>query len=129
MVTRVIHLLENDPFRWVVEGMRKFGIGSIVIINEELQPVDILTEQDVIDALTEGLTDYSIREVLNILKGPERELITVQEDTPIEEVIKIFSQKGIKHLPVVDKKGRLVGIVSASDIINNLNKLLPLRKF
>ena len=42
--------------------------------------------------------------------------ITVFEDTPVFEIASIFAEKNINRVPVVDKKGHLVGIVARADI-------------
>lgn len=47
-----------------------------------------------------------------------RELITVSPDTDITEAAKILLDKHINGLPVVDKNGKLVGIICQSDLIS-----------
>jgi len=44
--------------------------------------------------------------------------VTVREDAYLLEVIKLLSENEINRLPVIDTKGRLVGIVARSDILN-----------
>ncbi|CAA7614365.1 CBS domain-containing protein [Magnetospirillum sp. UT-4] len=48
-----------------------------------------------------------------------RDLITVAEDTPIEDVVDLFERRRVKRVPVV-RGGRVVGIVSRSDLIKTL---------
>jgi acetoin utilization protein AcuB len=45
-----------------------------------------------------------------------KDLITAGPDTTILEVKKIMTEKAIRHLPIVDAVGKLVGIVSDRDI-------------
>ncbi|MFN2244107.1 MAG: CBS domain-containing protein [Anaerolineae bacterium] len=45
------------------------------------------------------------------------DVITVSPDLPIAEGLELMRQKKIHRLPVVDKKGRLAGIVSHSDLL------------
>ena len=47
------------------------------------------------------------------------ELITITENTSIRDAIKIFSNNQISGLPVLDQEDTLVGVISASDIIQN----------
>lgn len=42
---------------------------------------------------------------------------TVSVDTPVTEALSLMRQKHIRRLPVVDKKGRLAGIVSEKDLL------------
>jgi len=43
--------------------------------------------------------------------------ITVTEDTPVDEALKLMRDKKVRRLPVLDKKGELVGIVSEKDLL------------
>lgn len=52
--------------------------------------------------------------VKDIMTSPA---ITTSADAEIREVAKILDEKRIKRLPVVDKEGRLIGIISRADII------------
>jgi acetoin utilization protein AcuB len=43
--------------------------------------------------------------------------ITITEDTPINEAVKLMRDKKVRRLPVLNKKGELVGIVSERDLL------------
>lgn len=44
-------------------------------------------------------------------------LFSLDEDEPISKVINRFREKGFDHVPVLDKKGNLIGIVSTTDLL------------
>jgi acetoin utilization protein AcuB len=44
--------------------------------------------------------------------------ITAPPDMPIQEALKLMRSRGIRRLPVVDKKGKLIGIVSDRDLLH-----------
>ncbi|UBF27690.1 CBS domain-containing protein [Kovacikia minuta CCNUW1] len=46
-----------------------------------------------------------------------RDPITVQSDTPLTEVIRILAERRISGLPVVEQTGKLVGVVSETDLM------------
>ena len=46
----------------------------------------------------------------------QRNPVTIGPDTTFTEARKLIHDKGIRHLPVIDKKNKLVGIVTLSDI-------------
>jgi len=52
-----------------------------------------------------------------------RDLITVSPDTEIVHAAKLLLEKGINGIPVVDKKGELVGIICQSDLIAQQKRL------
>jgi acetoin utilization protein AcuB len=45
-----------------------------------------------------------------------KNVYTVNSDSPLSEAVKILREKKIKHLPVVDKKHAVVGVLSDRDI-------------
>ena len=45
-------------------------------------------------------------------------VITVTPDVPINEALNIMKSDNIRRMPVVDKNGKLLGIVSAKDLLN-----------
>ncbi len=47
------------------------------------------------------------------------ELVTIKENISIRDAIKIFSSNKISGLPILDQDYKLVGVISASDIIKN----------
>jgi acetoin utilization protein AcuB len=45
-------------------------------------------------------------------------VITAKEDTSFQDALKLMHEKGIRRLPVLNKQGKLVGIVSESDLLH-----------
>ncbi|MGQ9594657.1 MAG: CBS domain-containing protein [Anaerolineae bacterium] len=46
-----------------------------------------------------------------------RHPITIQEDERVEEALQLMRKERVRRLPVLDKKGKLVGIVSEKDLL------------
>ena len=49
-----------------------------------------------------------------------KDVVTVEEETPLENIATIMAEKKIHHLPVV-KEGKLVGIIGKKDIIKGIS--------
>ena len=47
-------------------------------------------------------------------------LVTIGVDAPIDEALEIATEQRIRHLPVVDAKGTLVGLVTQSSLLHAL---------
>jgi CBS domain-containing protein len=77
--------------------------------------VGIITELDLLTAVAGGkeLVKTTVEEIMS------REVVTVSPDTPATEIIQIMGDKNLLRVPVV-KEGKLVGIVSRSDILRSL---------
>ena len=48
-----------------------------------------------------------------------KDILKVQEDWSIQRLIEIFSENSISGAPVISQEGKLVGVVSLTDIIRN----------
>ena len=46
-----------------------------------------------------------------------RDVITVQPQTPLNQAIQILAERRITGLPVVDDAGKLVGVISETDLM------------
>jgi CBS domain-containing protein len=46
-----------------------------------------------------------------------RDPITVRPETPLKEVIQLLAERRISGLPVIDQAGKLVGIISETDLM------------
>lgn len=99
--------------------------------------VGVVTEADVL-AMTGIRRDFTFRDLIGHLTGepirpPEQACtvrdvmsspaIVVRPETDITEAARLLKEKRIKRLPVVDEKGRLVGIVSRRDVIQAVGAL------
>ena len=107
----VVTVRPNLSLREASKIMSKFGIGSLVVVEDE-NLVGIITSTDIIKAVAEGkdVDNTLVSEVMS------KDVITVDPDESLEEAVEKMMEKNIKRLPVVEG-GKLVGIITASDII------------
>jgi CBS domain-containing protein len=47
----------------------------------------------------------------------QRKVVSVAPDTPLSEVVSVLADQHISGLPVVDHDGRLLGVISSSDVL------------
>ena len=88
--------------------MREYHIGGIPVIDEQGMLVGIVTNRDL---RFETDMDRKIDEVMT-----KDHLITTSSTTHLDEATNILQTYKIEKLPVVDKKGKLVGLVTYKDI-------------
>jgi CBS domain-containing protein len=80
-------------------------------------PVGIVTDRDIVVAIVALGLDSAVLTVGDIM-GPELE--TVLEDQGVFETIYQMRRAGVRRIPVVNKQGYLVGIISIDDLIQLL---------
>ena len=127
MTNNVKLATENQTIRVVCRMMYEYNIGSIVILKDSTfgnaegeRPIGIVTERDIVRLIGHSdplLIDAPVREVMS---SP---LITINPNSSIRDAMESMQQKDIRRLPVVDNKGKMVGIITAKDIIKAFMKV------
>lgn len=111
MRTEVLTVTKGVNVARAAKLMASKDVGSIVVVDGE-KPVGILTEKDLLmKVVSEDLKPSKVR-VGKIMSAP---LITIDPDVDIVEAAKMMASHKIRRIPVV-KNGKLVGIVTSSDI-------------
>ena len=120
MTTNVKTIRPEDTVKKLAEEMIKNKIGSMVVVEGSGEVVGIATERDIIeDVIISGKNSEEIKVQDIMTKG----LVSIDPNTTLEEAAEIMVNRKIKKLPVIDR-GRLVGIVTATDLIAYENKLV-----
>jgi CBS domain-containing protein len=95
--------------------MRRRYIHSLIVQKSKDNPeYGILTSTDINDKIVAVNRNPSSTRVREIMTAP---LSTVKADLALQQCAEIMKQKHIHHLPVVDDKGNLVGMISATDFL------------
>ncbi len=109
----------DTKVREAIKIMEDHHIGSVIVVDKfSRRPLNIITHKDIISAIYHSMLDNTVEELIELLQ--KRELITIREDEPVIEALRIFEEKGIEHLPVVNSEGFLVGIITGTDILKGL---------
>ena len=111
MTRKLIGVSPEDTVKRACEVMVEFDIGSLVVVKEG-KVVGFFTKSDVIRRVViPGLPNSTpVREIMS------GELITVDSNTPLQDVLDLMAKKGIKHM-LVEENGRIVGIFTLSDLL------------
>lgn len=100
--------------------MRRHHVGSVVICEEahgHRKPVGIVTDRDlVVEVMATSIkeSDISAGDIMSY------ELLTAREQDGLWEVMQRMRARGVRRVPVLDKDGGLLGIISADDILELL---------
>ena len=111
--------------------MRKYNIGRLVVLDEEGDPIGIVTEDDILRKVFKPKKKMTVGEyagekvprmaqpVSMIMNSP---LITADVESSIADVAKLMEKHDIRGVPVT-KKGTLRGIVTRIDIMKYIKNL------
>jgi len=114
MLKKVLTIDEDSSVAKLCNSLVKNKMSGLPVINKQKKLVGFVSQRDIIASLSSS----------NVLKKKAKDIMvkevtTVNKNTRIEEISKIFSEKPIRCLPVLDSD-RVVGVVLRKAVINRL---------
>ncbi len=101
--------------------MIKNNVGSVLFIDAHNKPMGIITERDIIKKVgAKNLKPDNVK-CEEIMSSP---VITIMAYDSIDTAAKKMKENKIKRLPVIEENNRIVGIISTTDIIKHLSKIM-----
>lgn len=110
-------LPEKSLFSELIQIMSMKGIGSVIVTDENQTPVQIITLRDILKVLSSGNFDGYLSDVLSILGKKKIPLITINSSELLINALELMKTNNISHLPVINQKGKLTGILSFRDLL------------
>lgn len=137
-VRRDLSSVERDtPISQAIRLLENAGLSSLPVVDEEGRLVGVISERDIIRALVPEYMDMlhsasflpsldqlarKLREIGDhpVERYMTKEVVVAKLDDSDLYVADIMLRRGLKQLPVVDEKGRLVGMVRRIDLLSRL---------
>ena len=109
----VITVTADQTIRDALATLAKHNFGALVVVNSSIKPVGIISERDIVRlaARNEDCFSMLVGEVMT------KNLITGVRQDELRAVANTMIEKRIRHLPIVDDQGKLIGIISIGDIV------------
>ncbi len=108
MVTAGSEITVKDAIRKLHEK----HVGAIVITRDNRKCVGIFTERDAIRIIANEIPlETVIDQVMT------KNVITIRDDASLEEARRILVSRRIRHIPVVNQNGELVGLLSVRKLM------------
>ena len=115
--------------------MKREKVHRLPVLDKNKNLVGVITEKDVLYASPSPATSLSIHEMAYLLSKLKvkdlmtKDVVTITEDTTVEEAARLMVDQDLSCLPVVSATGKLVGIVSKSDMFRILLELFGARHY
>lgn len=140
MTREVITVQQDTPIKDLAEILWKNRISGVPVLDDNNHVISVVTESDLIDQNKKvhiptmiSLLDSVIflesskktKEEIKKMSGDTVQdicssvLVTVTEETGLDEIATLMSEKSVHTLPVV-QDGKLVGVIGKSDIIRSI---------
>lgn len=141
MTKEVITVSEDDTIEKCANLLITHNLSGLPVLDDNGKIKGIVTEGDLIRRISriEGPAALEVLGGIFYLESPKKfmdkvknsmgskardimtkDIITISPDKEMEEGATLLVKNKIKRLPVIDKEGNLIGIVSRKDIMNYL---------
>ncbi|NWG72943.1 MAG: CBS domain-containing protein, partial [Parvularculaceae bacterium] len=128
----------DAPIEAVMRMIDCNDIQRVCVVDKDGRFLGLISDRDLLVAFSDrhpGIWDYfasripftersrrnkELREHLRAKTAAQvmnTDIVTVREDTPIEEAIRLMLERAIKRLPVLDAQGRFTGMISRDSLL------------
>lgn len=106
------------PNATLLDVAKKLGpkkIGAVVVVGENGHVAGIISERDIIRAVSENGASALSMAVADVMT---RNVIACSETSELDELMEMMTKGRFRHLPVIEDEA-LVGIISIGDVVYN----------
>jgi CBS domain-containing protein len=107
---------------WKVVGEMKTKGRGAVLIEEDGALVGIFTERDLLNRIDYGDALWSHVVVRDVMTPHP---MVIRPDDSLSEALRRLTQGHRRHLPIIDNRGKVLGLISIRDILTHIAERFP----
>lgn len=112
--TPLVTVKQEATVMEAVGTMAEESIGAIVVI-EGNRLVGIFSERDLLLRVVSEKRDPERTLIRDVMTSPVE---TIHRDSTVDDALKVMLEKHIRHLPILDRDGRLSGMISMRSLLH-----------
>jgi CBS domain-containing protein len=112
---QVVTITPDSKVRQLLAVLAEHRIGAVVVSRNGTSVDGIVSERDIVRAFAQRGAAVMSEPVTNIYTA---DVHTVAPDTSLDDIMRIMTERRIRHAPVVTD-GTLRGIISIGDVVKN----------
>jgi CBS-domain-containing membrane protein len=138
MRRETITVAPSTPIEEVLEVINSGDIQRVAVVDPEGIFLGLISDRDLFTLFSDhksGLWDFFVQKIHLVQPSPLKkegqdhlktktaadvmrtDLITVREDTTLDEALKLMTEKALKRLPVIDVQGKFKGLISRDSLL------------
>ncbi|MEV7770223.1 CBS domain-containing protein [Kitasatospora sp. NPDC086791] len=130
MTSAVVHVKPDTGFKEIARLLAEHDITAVPVLDHDDRPLGVVSEADLLlneaaqedpaglllapDLPPRDRTRSRATTAVGLMTGPA---VCARPEWTVVEAARLMQSERVKRLPVVDEAGRLVGIVSRSDLL------------
>jgi CBS-domain-containing membrane protein len=130
MTKRVVALREDADYKDIVAVLRRYRVSACPVIDDDDRVIGLVSEADLLCKQTDAEYPTGLERLgwrlhqqtkANALTAEElmtSPAIAIHPWAPVCDAAREMERRQVRRLPVIDKGGRLVGIVTRSDVLS-----------
>ncbi len=130
MSAHVVAVRPTAGYKDMAAMLREQRVSAFPVIDEDGKVIGVVSESDLlvkaalegtVPGTLQGLTQRRVRSQVTGLTAADlmtRPAVTIGPDEPVSHAARLMYSKRVKRLPVVSDDGRLIGIVTRSDVLS-----------
>lgn len=111
MTPTAVSVQRGTPFKEIARLLKDFDISAVPVVDEAERPVGVVSEADLLRKRSSG---SGTNTAADLMTSPA---ITARTEWSVVRAARVMRARQVKRLPVVDATGRLIGILSRSDLL------------
>lgn len=130
MTSPAMSVTPDTSFQDALKLMRDNKFRRIPVVDQDGKLIGIVSERDLLHASPSPATSLSVWEVnyllwkLKVADIMTHHVITIDQNAPIEDAANLMVTRKIGGLPVVDHAGKVVGVITETDIFKAFAEML-----
>jgi len=111
MSARPVTIRSDADYKAALKVMQEHSLHHVPVLDAKKQLVGIVAERDLLLAAT-----HHLQAVVEVGEVMHRNVVTTTRDAPLSEAAALMVDHRIGGLPVLDRKQKVVGVITETDI-------------
>ncbi|HUA41443.1 MAG TPA: CBS domain-containing protein [Streptosporangiaceae bacterium] len=130
MTTGAAAVTETAGYQEIAATLRRHGVSSLPVLDANHRVVGVVSEADLLGRhatrrlptgtirLAWQLHQWSVASKATAADLMTAPAVTISPDEPIAQAARLMHGRGLRRLPVTDRRGRLAGAISRADVLS-----------
>ncbi|MEV5986611.1 CBS domain-containing protein [Streptomyces sp. NPDC052051] len=111
MTPTAVSVRPGTTFREIARLLDRYGITAVPVVDDEDRPIGVVSEADLLRKQTSSFVGNTAQDLMT---SPA---MVAEPEWSVVRAARVMEHRRIKRLPVVDGEGRLIGVISRSDLV------------
>lgn len=119
-IDKIPHVFDNVLFKEAIDSMNEYKLGIVCVVDQKNLLKGVFTDGDIRRKIIKIQKPFSALFVDDVLTHTNLKPITIDENKKIKDALKIMNRNKIWDLPVISKKGTLLGLIHMNNILKKI---------